>query len=495
VRLQRGTAVALQALAVLLFSLHLYAYLLPPSPPNTVPDPGSVETAWWGLWPVHYLSLWQVIAGGIVLLGTIVALWLPPRQRDKAPASLQPYFLPAITVGLFLAFYLFPVAHTRWGDAFMLAKGIAYPDPALRITHSWQAPLDVFLHSQVWLALHERLAWEDGMPAYHLLSPLAGLIYLLVALALSRQFERDRLAPSWLTYGLLATLGLLQLFFGYVENYSFAAAGVLAYLWLGLGVLCGRRPLWLAATVLAVINATHPSTAMLAPSLLYVGWQSWRRGNKSLLSIVLEMALPMGLIGGATFVWMEASGHGIYALLNTDRPGGGDARWFVPLWQASTRWEHYTMFSWPHLRDWLNQQLLVAPVVLPSLMVVCISLWLARRKSLAGLGAQAPPAQVSPAQAPALAPGVQGVVPFLSIAAGFYLLFTFVWNPDYGGQRDWDLFSLASLPATLLLIVLLPRALPGQRNLRAGAVPLLLLQGWHTAAWIVQNTLPWQWPD
>ncbi|MEZ4608874.1 MAG: hypothetical protein R2838_01215 [Caldilineaceae bacterium] len=77
-----------------------------------------------------------------------------------------------------------------------------------------------------------------------------------------------RLAPAWLTYGLLVSLGLLQLFFGYVENYSFAAVGVLAYLWLGLRV-AGASPLWLAATVLAVTNATHPSTIVLAPSLLY----------------------------------------------------------------------------------------------------------------------------------------------------------------------------------------------------------------------------------
>jgi hypothetical protein len=86
-------------------------------------------------------------------------------------------------------------------------------------------------------------------------------------------------------------------------------------------------------------------------------------------------------------------------------------------------------------------------------------------------------------------------VGFLLAAAGFYLLFTFVWNPDYGGQRDWDLFSPATLPMTVLLAALLPRALPAARWLRAGMVPLLLLQGWHTWAWIVQNTLPWQWPD
>ena len=514
-RLQLWTAVALQAAAVLLFGLHLYVYLaLPPSPPNMVSDAGSLETAWWGLWPVHYLSPWQVILGGAVLAGAIAVTWRPGGRRSTVHPALRRILLPAITVALVAAFYLFPIAHTRWGDAFMLAKGIAFPDPAVRLTHSWQAPLDVFLHAQTWLALHGPLGWKDAMPAYHLLSPLAGLIYLLVALALSRQFDRHRLAPPWLTYGMLATLGLLQLFFGYVENYSFAAAGILAYLWLGLSVLTDRRPLWLAATVLAITNATHPSTVILAPSLLYLGWRLWRGGNKSLLRSVLEIALPMVLIGGATFVWMEASGHGLYALLNTDRPGGGDANWFVPLWQTTTRWEHYTMFSWGHLRDWLNEQMLVAPVVLPGLLIVTVSIAVqsvqhvrrgaasesqtraeeehkvrgtGRRGRLRSNGAGP--------YAPTNAGGIRGVVPFLLFAAGFYLLFTFVWNPDYGGQRDWDLFSLASLAPALLLIVLLPRALPTVRFLRAGAAPLLVVQGWHTLAWIVQNTLPWEWPD
>ena len=204
------------------------------------------------------LSPWQVILGGVLLTGIIAATWLPGSRRGTAHPAMQRFLLPAITVALVAAFYLFPIARTRWGDAFMLAKGIAFPDPSVRLTHSWQAPLDVFLHAQTWLALHGPLGWKDAMPAYRLLSPLAGLSYLLVTLALSRQFARHHLAPPWLTYGMLATLGLLQLFFGYVENYSFAAAGILAYLWLGLGVLVDRRPLWLAATVLAITNATHP---------------------------------------------------------------------------------------------------------------------------------------------------------------------------------------------------------------------------------------------
>jgi hypothetical protein len=516
-RLQVATAVALQGLALLLFGLHAYVYWrLPPSPPNTVPDALSIETAWWGLWPVHYLDAWQVALGGAALLVAIGATWLWARRADTADHSpqnragapqrrsagraWQSAVLPILAVLLLAAFYLFPVAHTRWGDAFMLANGIAYPDPALRLTHSWQAPLDVFVHSQVWLALHESLGWEDAAPAYRLLSPLAGLLYLAAALALSRDLERRQTAPAWLTFGLLATLGLLQLFFGYIENYAFAAAGVLAYLWLGLRVAAGAGPLWSAAVVLAITNATHPSTIVLAPSLLLLGWRCWRGGNKSLLANVLQIALPMALIGSATFVWMEASGHGLYALLNTDRPGGADASWFVPLWQTSSRWERYTLLSWPHLRDWINQQLLVAPVVLPSLVIVGANLWLARRSAAAGKSpylAKSEERTPHPHRGNGADKGEarSSDVAFLALAAGCYLLFTFVWNPDYGGQRDWDLFSLAALPTTLLLIVLLPQALPDQRFLRAGALPLILLQGWHTWAWIVQNSLPWQWPD
>ncbi|MCB0161347.1 MAG: hypothetical protein KDD83_24600, partial [Caldilineaceae bacterium] len=81
----------------------------------------------------------------------------------------------------------------------------------------------------------------------------------------------------------------------------------------------------------------------------------------------------------------------------------------------------------------------------------------------------------------------------LSIAAAFYLLFTFLWNPDYGGQRDWDLFSLAALPTTLLLVTVAPRLLR-DRYLAPAMAPLILVQVLHTAAWIYQNTLPWQWP-
>lgn len=479
----RALVATLHLVAVVLLALAAYVRTLPPTP-TAIPEPGTPEANWWGIWPVTYLPTWA-FWGGVALVGLSIArfwwgeLRLPPQASARVSSQAQrdldiPWpALALISVILVGLFFLFPIAHTRWGDAFMLAKGIAYTDPALRLTHSWQAPLAVFLHSQVWLVFHERFNWDDAVPVYRLLSPLAGGIYLAAVLGVCRL---RWLAPAWLSFGLLATLGVMQLFFGYVENYSFAAAGVAIYLWLGLRALHGRAPLWLVATALAVTNAIHPSTVILAPSLLYLGWRVWRLGtagerNRRGWRVVMEVALPMLVIGGATFWWMEASGHGLAALFNTDRPGGGDGRWFVPLFAATTRWEHYTMLSWPHLRDWVNEQILVAPVVLPALLVLAGFGWSGRRQ-----WSKAAP------------------VVFLAVASGAYLLFTFVWNPDYGGQRDWDLFSLAAVPTALLLVALAPLALRG-RWLRGGFAPLILLQAGLLMAWVYQNTLPWQWPD
>jgi hypothetical protein len=83
---------------------------------------------------------------------------------------------------------------------------------------------------------------------------------------------------------------------------------------------------------------------------------------------------------------------------------------------------------------------------------------------------------------------------FLAFCAGLYWLFTWVWNPDYGGQRDWDLFSLAAIPSTLLLARLLPRALSDRSQLAQAALMLTTVSAMHTMAWIYQNTLPWEWP-
>ena len=490
----RIAVAALHLIGLVLLGLHIYVRSLPPTP-EPLPAPDHAEAYWWGLWPATYVpSAW--FWTGVVLVLALMGWswwWLcqpPPHPASQASQASQDnrrrslFWGSVISIVLVIAFFTLPIAHTRWGDAYILSRAISWPDPALRLTHSWQAPLDVYLHSQVWLRGHEVWGWQDAVPVYQLLSPLAGIIYLgaLLAFSASRQF-----APAWLTYGLLASLGVIQLFFGYIENYSFAAAGILAFLWLGHRVLQARAPLWLAASVLALTNATHPSTVVLAPALLYLGWQVYayrstqsrgtRTGWHNVLLTGVEIALPMLVIASGTLWLMESGGHGLAVWQTTDRPGGSDASWFVPLWATQTRWQAYTLLSWPHVRDLLNQQALVAPVVLPSL--IWLGLWgkWARQGQDDGNG---------PTRR------------FVAIAALAYLLLTVIWNPDYGGQRDWDLFSLASIAAALWLALVaqqqLGQHLGQKRVLVAGFAPLLALQILHVMAWVYQNTLPWDWP-
>ena len=475
-RSQSRVVALLHLITLGLAGLQLYVRTLPATA-TAIPTPQDAEAAWWGLWPITYLPPWVVVLALSTLLLYLITWWLTelgwvqPRQWVLLPALPWLYLIAAL---LFIAFYLFPIQHTRWGDAYILSKALALADPTLRLTHSWQAPLDVFLHSQVWQWLHEPLAWTDATGAYRLLSPLAGMLYLGAAVSVARRLHPT---PTWLTFGLLTSLGVMQLFFGYIENYSFAAAGILLYLGWGIAALQDDQPLWLAATALAVTNAFHPSTVILLPSLLYIGWIVQQR-NKSRRFVVLSIGLPLTLVALATIGLMELGNHGIAALFSTDRPGGGDARFFVPLWATTTRWEQYTMFSWLHLRDLLNQQLLVAPVVLPALLI--IRPWLFAPNP--GHAAAPPPRK---ADTPLL---------FLVIATLSHLLLIWTWNPDYGGQRDWDLFSLAAIPAALLLAVGLPRRLSQPHYLQGGAISLLMLQCLQLVAWIYQNTLPWDWP-
>ncbi len=458
---------SLRGWVLLLLILHLAA-------------PRFGEAMAWGLWPVTFVT--PPVRWALAL--SVAILCLPPvSSRLLAvlrPLTRSPQMPPSPPWRLFTAaallslpiFWTWRLAHTRWGDAYLLTNAISYPDPALRLVFTWQAPATVFWHAQLW-ALGQRLwQWPDAFLAYALTSTAAGGVFVLTALLLAWEVGRTR-GQRLLLAGLLLSLGTMQLFFGYVENYSLPAAAILLYLWLAARCLTGKTPLWLATLVLAMAHGLHPSTLNLAPSLLILMLANARR--RGWPRTLLHAAGPLLLVGAGVILLMEAGGHGIAALLTSDRPGGGDARWLVPLWTTTTRWEHYTMFSWGHLLDIANQQLLSAPISLAAALL-SVPGWRYIRPALAASAAWLP-----------------AYARFLIVAAAGSLLFIWLWNPDYGGQRDWDLFSLASLPLTVLAGLLVGHALNEEGDRWQAALPLLGAAIFHSAAWIFQNTRPWEW--
>jgi hypothetical protein len=355
------------------------------------------------------------------------------------------------------------LGHLHWGDAYIFANAISHPD--VYLTYSWQSPLDVYLHAKLWAAANAAWGW-DVWTIYALVSCLAGGLFVLTLVQAVTEFAEDgsgRLA----TVALFLSLGSMQLFFGYVESYTILPVCIIIFLWYGLRFLARKGPLWPAAAALALAHGLSPSTLPLSLALVYLAYRAWRRREMSLDRLTAEAAAPMLVVGAAVLALMTAGGHGLSFFVSSDAPGGGDGRWFVPVLQTQTRWEHYTMFSWAHLRDFLNEQALVAPF---GLLLVGGILWRERRQRIWR------------------EPGVA----FLAIAAGAYLLLTFVWNTDYGGRRDWDLFAPASLPLMALAAYLVGRYVPERE--RNACMPLLATVSLvHLGPWVYFNTLPWPW--
>jgi hypothetical protein len=194
----------------------------------------------------------------------------------------------------------------------------------------------------------------------------------------------------------------------------------------------------------------------------------------------VRLVLPPILVLAALAALMTAGGHGPWHILTDDRPGGADAVWFVPLFQVTTKWQRYTMFSLAHLLDWANEHFLISPFGVPLLLLAFVNRVVRRM-----------PAEAVAESSPQPAPGDTGITPFLTIASLVYLLLTFVWNPDYGGRKDWDLFAPSAFVYTLLAAYLLVRQVRDRHELARFARLLIATSALHTAAWVYYNTIPW----
>ncbi len=449
---------------LIVLTLHLAAFSLPQ------------ETAW-SVWPYTFLPPWlgwglALLVGALIIPAVSEAvsevvrrLWLawPAKQARR-----RWFGLIALLAGLL--FWLARLRHLRWGDSYLLSVALSYPDLELRVIYNWQAPLTVFLHQRLWQFVAGPLLGWPVENVYAAVSILSGVIFVYLLLTFLERLGRTPLETAVLA-GLILTTGSMQLFFGYVENYTLVSLGLLIMMFLAWRALRGEiRPLW-PVLALAIANSFHPSTVFLWPGMCLLAWLCWRRGRVSLGGGLLQTVLPPLLVGGGVFALMESGGHGLAALLGVDRPGGGDGAWFVPLFEITTEWQHYTMFSAAHLLDWSNIHFLISPFGLPLIAIILAAIYRFKLTIFEQ-------------------PADKDYALFLGSVSAMYLLLTWLWNPDYGGRNDWDLFAPAAFVYTLLAAYLLVRALPDQEKLKKGGLFVIMLSLLHAGAWIITNTRP-----
>ncbi len=479
-----GLVIRLFVLALL--ALHLVARNLP-------------EDTWWGVW--HYTALAPLIAwlGAVVVASTSlppvadVILKICRRFWNWLPGKTHRYrWYTVLSVAAAVPFWFLRIRHLRWGDAEFIVKALSYtgPDRPVWTVYNWQSPLTVFSHAQLWFLLNPSTGiGVDTL--YAASSVLAGVGFLFVLFLLADRLGRNT-TEKVIFFGLVATTGTMELFFGYIENYTLMSLGLLATLLLAVRYMQTGRGLVWVSLALGITNAFHPSTIVIWPAVVFLAWRGDRAGGSkearsgkpSLGGRWAAVVLPPLLVFAALSLLMLSGGHGPGALLTSDRPGGADAIPFVPLFHVTTEWQRYTMFSGAHMLDWLNEHLLVSPIGLGLLFFL----------GVAGLGSRLFPRAINPpmeARPAGVDDGADRQInTFLAVAGVAYLLLTFVWNPDYGGRKDWDLFAPSAFVYTLWAAFILVRHSWKKRELPRLAVLLIAFAALHTGAWVYYNTLP-----
>ena len=445
-------------------------------------------------WGTHfYAFLPQVVlvvatlllAASAGLLGrrgaAVVESW---NERLPADRLRAPLVIALLAVAGGVVFWLARAGHVILGDGSILVVNI----PQGEAFHP-REPLTALLQQGLyrltagWFAGPGVAERDVAQASLAVGSALAGALFVPVAWGLGRELVRlgggdhagqddARLAPA-LVAGLLLTQGYAQLFCGYVENYTFVTLAMGLYLWLSLRALRRGSSVLLSGAALVLALLLHLSAAVLVPSFVVLVGRGlldrtarWRTLRDLALSAVLLVAAG----------WLlDRTGEG-YHLLRTLLDVS-----FLALLNREENVPGY-MLSGVHLRNFLNEQLLIGPLglflFLPGAGVV-VARWVRAR--------QPATADAAPAGAPIAAPHATAL--FLLAAGLAYAGASWLaGESNLGYPRNWDLLAPGGLVFTVAGLGLFFGAGTRPRAVLAVLLCAGVISLYHTAPWIAVNT-------
>ena len=388
--------------------------------------PAELRSTLWAFEPLRELSLpWRV------LLVALLSATLMPGIRARFTSLAQALGQSARVRGaawamalpsLFAAFVALRQRNLRLGDGAMLTQWVELRVHTVGHQVTYDEPLELYFHSLAYRVLHAAFDW-DVAASYGLLSALAGLAFILLLVALWRDAAAESGAPlTALAIGLSLATPSVQLFFGYVENYSLVAVASLGYALVALRSLeRGLSPLWPAAA-LGLAISFHVLAGWLGPSLLFVFWHhAASRTPAGRVALLAQMGAVSLVPVGLTVAAMTAVGVPVAALGETHLA----ALKFIFLVPPEAPYFVYPAFSAAHWRDIVNQIALtsLAPLALIAVVARRLPAGIWRRDARLG---------------------------FFAWAAGFLHVFGLVWNAENGAALDWDLFALTGFFDALL---------------------------------------------
>lgn len=310
------------------------------------------------------------------------------------------------------------------------------PGKGAHVTHDemWE----LYIHSRFWLYTNHYWGWTVNF-SYQVLSSLAGGVFIFLLLYYCRRLLRDKALPLFL---LIISGGIMQLFFGDVENYTLTSVIILAYFFAALLFLESKVSLMLPSGLLALGLTFHLLAGFLIPSLVYLGWISLHRRHRldAIISVILFL-----LIVGCTLWFFDRHNLPISDLYYRSFAFGygGEVETLIePTWQE------------------LIARINLLALLFPANALILLLLVFRRIQATT-------------------------INMHLGIASFFMMLLFFVWRSAIGIYDDWNLFANSALVLSIL----------GWYNLLKSDVKykgeLLIiffsLSTLHTYNWIIAN--------
>ncbi len=246
-------------------------------------------------------------------------------------------------------------------------------------------------------------------------SCLSGCVFFAFLIQLAKERWGKWKLPVFLFLG----SGFAILFCGHTEYYPITYAATGFFFYSSHRYLEGRGSLLMSALAFSLLCWTHLLGLFIAPVLLYL-W--WTRGRS-------QQDLVQGILGLSPLIVLYLTIVFDPFLMGPRGELFGDR--LLPPFNFNSQEiqvKHYTFFSRAHLHDvffWIQK---TSPLLLPMAFTV-LFLRPIRESFLRNR-----------------------FIAFLWICGLLWLGFTLVWHPDFTIYQDWDLFSIAALPLTLLFL-------------------------------------------
>jgi Flp pilus assembly protein TadD len=427
------------------------------------------RTPLWGANMYAFLPPAALIVAVVLLLaGTVIALgarsWFD-RLMDRMPVrfgSLPGWVGLAIAAtGFFAICWILREDHTLLGDAHPLTRNL----PRGQRFHP-DEPLTLLVHQWFYQLARPLFASQGSPPAevargtVALSSALCGALFIPVLWGIARDIAgssagidqskgRTPAPVVALLFLVMLAQGYVQLFFGYVENYTFFLLALGCYILAALRHLQGRAPLVLPGAILVLAIALHLAAAMLLPTFAVLVLVALARPGRRLLAL-----RDLAILGG-----LFAVAHFALAVLH---PGYGLGPKLLGIVATTTDPESSFGFSRPAPSAFFNEQILVGPLglflFLPALAAALPGVWRdGRSLFMASVGA---------------------VFVVASLIAG---------GTNLGDARNWDLLAPAGLALTMVGLDCGLFASWSVPDLRRGLFVLALLSLFHTVPWVAIN--------